>query len=98
MPCAPEVWAASWPGRHTPVSASPDTSGRSTSSGTASSTRSAAATVSSAAQAGTPGSMRSARSRDCADTPLAATTSCPARARAAPERTADPSDADHADA
>ena len=43
MPCRPEVWTSSCPGRTAPVSASPWTSPASASSGTVSRTRSARA-------------------------------------------------------
>ena len=81
-----------------PASASPATSGRRTSSGTASRTRSAPATTSSAGRTSAPGSRRCGPSREAADTPLAATTSCPARASAAPSAAAHAPDAEDADA
>ncbi len=82
-PCAPEVCTTSWAGRQAPSSASPATSGPSTSSGTATSTSSARAATSSAGSSGTPGSSRAARSSESGEPPVAATMRCPAAARAA---------------
>ena len=84
VPYRPLACTSRRPSSGAPVAASPATRLGSASSGTVSRTRSAAARTAAGCLRGTPGSIRPARSTEASDTAETATTSCPARASAAP--------------